>query len=140
MRVLFLTAVSVLLVSCGTGLRQTAKLPRALPPLVEPIATPESAPEREDSAEEAARFDLLRRTGGEPLPVERLLEAKRHARLMPVHKIPGYHALVAGSKTGGRDANVDAWQPLGPVAVGVRTTGLGVRPQDPNTLEPGTGS
>jgi hypothetical protein len=49
-------------------------------------------PGREDESEEekpggAAAFYLLKRTGGKPLPVEKLLAEKRHKDTMPLYSL-----------------------------------------------------
>ena len=80
-------SAALLLASCGIPLKKTSALPQP-PPKIEPVMAPEpEALEREDSPAEATEFYLLKRTGGEPLPAEFLMEAQRHARGMPLYSL-----------------------------------------------------
>src|SRR6266568_3698359 len=111
------------LLSCGVNLKRAAA-PRPLPPVVESVVR-SSAPDmelEEDSYAEAAEFWLLKRAAaGGDLPVERYLDAKRHVERMPLYSLAQRRFVGAAEKSAARDANVGAWQPLGPGNVGGRT-------------------
>jgi len=93
--------------------------------------------EPEDSPGEAAAFYLQRRTGGAPLPVEKLLEARRHKASMPVHAIGTARPMAAGGLSA-HDTNLGNWQFLGPGNIGGRTRGFVIRPDDSNTIYAGS--
>ncbi len=127
----------LLLTSCGTGLRPKSALPVPLPPVTDYRPVAGVAEDREDSAREAIEFYLLKRTGGEPLPVRRLLAAQRHARGMPRYSIAQRRLLSAEKRLSAHDAFVGSWQPLGPGNIGGRTRSLVIHPGDPNTMYAG---
>jgi hypothetical protein len=98
-------------------------------------ATTAASSDREDSFEEAAAFYLLKRVpAGMELPVERIVEARRHAERMPQYSIARARAVGAGSKTTARAADIGSWKPLGPGNIGGRTRALLIHPYDPNTM------
>src|SRR6266404_6203058 len=87
---LILVLASVLLAACGTAGRRKMASFTELPPKVEPgDRDAENEGAREDSPQEAAEFYLLKRTGGLAIPMDRLFEAERHARRMPLYSLAG---------------------------------------------------
>src|SRR5262245_28856917 len=73
-----------------------------LPPKVEIVEDKddedEEEEEREDQPGEAAEFHLLKRTGGGPIPMDRMLDAQRHARRMPLYSL-AKRQFLGGSVT-----------------------------------------
>ena len=140
MRALFLSFFSLLLISCGPGVKRISVTGR--PPVTLALSEPAEADEDkekdgEESPDEWVEFHLLRRTGGTPLPAEKLLEAKRHKDTMPVRFIGTRRPLPRLAESP-RDANLGNWQALGPGNIGGRTRALAIRPDDPNTMYAGT--
>src|ERR1700676_3738423 len=133
----------VVFLSCGVNMKRTAIAVPPLPPVIQ-AAVPPSQPEeeeseREDSYREAAEFYLLKRVApGEDLPVERYLVAKRYAEQMPLYSVAQRRFVGIPQKSAPRDANLGAWQPLGPGNVGGRTRALLINPNDPNTMYAGS--
>jgi hypothetical protein len=137
MKSVLIGIASLTLASCGTALRQRAAISPALPPVSAYKPAPEARTDREDSAREAIEFYLLKRTGGAPLPAERVLAARRHARGMPLYSIAQRRLLPAGGRMTAHDMVLGSWQPLGPGNIGGRTRSLVIRPDDPNTMYAG---
>jgi len=116
----------LLLASCAGRVARTPAPANSLR-----VNSVESAPEKEDSYAEAAEFYLLRRVGeGRELPVERLLEARRHAQQMPRYSI----AQQSRGKSTSRNADIGAWKQLGPGNIGGRTRSFAIHPNDPNII------
>ena len=143
MKAAVLLSVCLFLSSCSTGFKH---LRQSAVPATSTVVARADAPasdldagdgKENDSPEEAAEFYLLRRTGGAPLPVEKMLAAKRAKAAMPVHSLLGRGAKPLAA-TDQRDANVGTWQPLGPGNIGGRTRGLVIRPDNPNTMYAGS--
>jgi photosystem II stability/assembly factor-like uncharacterized protein len=94
--------------------------------------------EREDDYREAAEFHLLKRApDGRTLPVERYLDAKRHAERMPVYSIADRRFVAPRPKQAARQIALGPWQHLGPGNVGGRTRSLVIHPKDPNIMYAG---
>src|SRR5438445_8579989 len=106
MKALLLVLASLLLFSCRTAPRRISLATLPLPAAVDNVRRPAAKADREDSPDEAAEFYVLKRTGGAPLPVERLLEARRLARLMPLYSLPEGRFVSGRAKSTPRDANV----------------------------------
>jgi photosystem II stability/assembly factor-like uncharacterized protein len=128
------------LAACGAGVKRIATTGR--PPMAlrsGPAANPDmdQEGEAEDSPDEAAAFYLERRTGGGPLPVEKLFEAKRHKDTMPVNPIGTRRPAKARTRLSPRDADMGNWEFLGPGNIGGRTRGFVIRPDDTNTMYAG---
>src|SRR5437016_553539 len=88
MRLLSLVVALPLLTFVACAPRAPRTPLRELPPSIARVNPPEEEPENEDSFQEAAEFYLLKRVGpGQELPVERYLDAKRHAERMPQYSI-----------------------------------------------------
>ena len=125
--------------SCGINMK------RAAAPSVRPIATlgefvaASSEAEREESFEEAAEFYLLKRAPArEALPIERYFTAKQHADRMPLYSLAQRRFVGAPQKGAARDANLGAWQPVGPGNIGGRTRSLVIHPNDVNIMYAGS--
>jgi hypothetical protein len=141
MRTLIVLAVTLLLYSCASTVRRPV-LPAvahgAKSESIEPREEAEAGDEREDDPAEAAAFYLLKRTGGAPLPIDRMLAARAQAHTMPLYSIANRRFVAASEKSGVRAAALGSWQPLGPGNAGGRTRALVIRPDDPNTMYAGT--
>ncbi len=89
-----------------------------------------------DQPDKAAEFYLLRRTGASEgdLPVERYEAARQRMERMPVVSVATGRAVT--SKTG-KQADLGAWQALGPGNQGGRTKSLVIHPQDAKTMYAG---
>jgi photosystem II stability/assembly factor-like uncharacterized protein len=130
--------VALLLSSCGATVRHAVLSTRSGATPIR-LESAEAGEEAGDDPDEAAEFYLLKRTGGDPLPVERMLAARERAHAMPVYSIASRRFVSPGAKTSGvRDAALGTWQPLGPGNAGGRTRALVIRPDDPNTMYAGT--
>ena len=116
--------------SCGVNLKRAAFPAPPAPPAAQPEF---DVDEREDSYKEAAEFYLLKRAPpGEELPAERYLAAKLHAERMPLYSLAQRRFAPA------RNANLGAWQPLGPGNIGGRTRSLLINPADPKIMYAGS--
>src|SRR5688572_12999861 len=125
---------AAVLSACGPALRRVIFVPPAMP-----VSETSDGRAREDSPNEANAFYLLKRTGGKPLPMERLFAARRHARGMPAYSLANRRFLPRAAGTAeGSAGNLGTWVPLGPGNVGGRTRSLVIHPNDPNTMYAGS--
>jgi photosystem II stability/assembly factor-like uncharacterized protein len=159
MKAPLLLPLLLLLMSCGAGMRKaavTGPVPGTVAradsdrpdvaaagrvPLTAARARADQADEDQDSEESPAdwaAFYLLRRTGGAPLPVEKLLDGKRLKDKMPARAIGTRRRAPAGIGVAPRDVDLGNWQPLGPGNIGGRTRAFVIRPDDPNTMYAGS--
>src|ERR1051326_2942584 len=130
-------ALTMVLAGCATIHRHTTAA-QAATQITPAVAVAQESP-AEDSADEAASFYLLKRTGGAELPVERMLEARRHAHTMPLYSLASRSFVRRGSVgASAHDLAIGTWQPLGPGNIGGRTLALAIRPDDPNTMYAGS--
>jgi hypothetical protein len=90
-----------------------------------------------DGPAQAAAFFLLKRTGGKPLPVEKLLAAKRHKETMPMYSIAHRSMVTNPAAESELAANLGTWRPVGPGNIGGRTRSLVVRPDNPSIMYAG---
>jgi hypothetical protein len=143
MKLCVVVFASLVLLACQTGPKRIVLAPPSPTQvtLVEPdrAEADEQETDREDSAGEAVEFYLLKRTGGAPLPAEKVLSARRHAALMPSYSVSaGRFVSPRAKNAGSREAGLGTWQPLGPGNIGGRTRALVIRPDDPNTMYAGS--
>jgi photosystem II stability/assembly factor-like uncharacterized protein len=127
MKAQLLVTSAMLLASCGTGARRMAV---SSPPPLNPKGVAQEAGE---TPGQAAAFYLLKRTGGGPLPVEKLLEAKRRKDLMPLYSLATRRFVNEPEPA----ASLGTWQPVGPGNIGGRTRALVIRPDNPNIMYAG---
>ena len=137
-RSLFAAPLALFCVSCGSVVQRADIRSPQLPLRSDAEPSGRALEIDEDSAQEAIDFYLLKRTGGAPLPAEKLIEAQRHARTMPLYSIANRRFVTESAKSPVRDAALGTWQPLGPGNVGGRTRSLVIRPDDPNTMYAGS--
>src|SRR5262249_4763453 len=95
-----------------------------------------------DQPEEAQEFYVLKRapTGGNTVPVERYIKARKQIRRMPRYSTAlGTRLPSAGARPGG-DLEAQAlgsWSQLGPGNIGGRTRALAINPSNPNMMYAG---
>ncbi len=139
MKLLLFLLSSLLLVSCGPVARRTAV--SGPPPLSAKPRRGAAEADKDEAGEtpgQATAFYLLKRTGGGELPVEKLLDAKRHRATMPAYSVAERRFVSDTSvETSRAAANVGAWQPAGPGNIGGRTRSLVIRPDNPSIMYAG---
>jgi photosystem II stability/assembly factor-like uncharacterized protein len=131
----------ICLTCCGLTGRpvEVTHIPAARP---RPVPAPSDAfdGQREEGAEspgDAVKFYLLKRTGGAPLPAEKLLEARRHKYTMPAYSVALHRAVMAPSLNAEREANLGSWRSVGPGNLGGRTRSFLIRPGNANIMYAG---
>ncbi|MBZ5620098.1 MAG: hypothetical protein LAQ69_15440 [Acidobacteriia bacterium] len=111
------------------GPRPPAPGPAAIAPGPQPLADDL----HEDDPFGAAQYFIEQRVpGGGLLPIERYLEADRHAQRMPRYSLRAGRLLSEVASDAA--ATFGTWESLGPGNVGGRTRGLVIHPRDSNTM------
>lgn len=96
-----------------------------------------------DQPAEAQEFFALKRVpdGATAIPVERYLEAREHARLMPQHSARESHlrpfAAALDAAFAPATSTVGTWTSLGPGNIGGRTRALVINPTNPTIMYAG---
>jgi hypothetical protein len=142
---LFTLLMALVLASCGAGVKRIATVGRLPVTLagspsalgVEEESTEKDGDEAEESPGEWAEFHLLKRTGGAPLPVEKLLAAKRHKDTMLARAI-GRSRSGAPRAVSAADGALGTWQGVGPGNIGGRTRAFVIRPDNPDIMYAGS--
>jgi len=120
-----------MLTSCARPKGVSSILQSPPPPRQEDTGRPSEA--RDDNPFEAAEYFIEQRVpAGQWLPVERYLEAQRHAASMRTYSLRADRFLDETSHD--TPATFGAWESLGPGNVGGRTRGLVIHPKNPNTM------
>ncbi len=132
--------ISLLLsTSCVSRVRtgRFRELPPAAAPAEAAVESISDEDEYEDSYKEALEFYLLKRApAGQELPVERYLDARRHAERMPQYVV-SQRRFAARAENGLAGADLGQWQPLGPGNIGGRTRSLVIHPDNPKIMYAG---
>ncbi len=123
----------LLLTSCTTGTKKISRM--------QPVRTPQAVTAEKKGAEdaplEAMEFYLLMRTGGDPLPAEKLLAAKRHKDTMRPYSLALRRFVTEPLTAGDFAASLGTWKALGPGNIGGRTRSLIIRPDNPDVMYAG---
>jgi photosystem II stability/assembly factor-like uncharacterized protein len=127
-----LAALSLLLLGCSQTRLVKPVLPDQAPVFPAAAKSPKPIP-APDSPDRAAEFYRLRRTGdiAQDLPIEKYDLARTRIERMPAVNIA---SGLPAKLNGRRQADLGAWQPLGPGNQGGRTKAFVIHPTDPRIM------
>ena len=137
MKALVISGICLLLAGCGSGGRRAKLTPGGRLPLgrMLPAASDEDEErEAEDGGRESLEYALVRRTGGAPLSMDKVMAAKRHAENMAQYSVAGRRYVARRAAGAPREADLGGWQALGPGNIGGRTRGFAIRPDNPAVM------
>ncbi|MCX6606213.1 MAG: hypothetical protein NTV52_21835 [Acidobacteria bacterium] len=127
--------LAVILMGCAER-RLVRNTPLDRPPQVPEVVKRAKAMPAGDQPDKAAEFYLLKRTGAGDgdLPAERYEAARQRMERMPVVSVATGRGVTSKA---GKQADLGAWQALGPGNQGGRTKSLLIHPQDAKTMYAG---
>ena len=127
--------LAVILMGCAER-RLVRNTPLDRPPQVPEVVKKAKTMPAGDQPDKAAEFYLLKRTGAGDgdLPAERYETARQRMERMPVVSVATGRGVTSKA---GKQADLGAWQALGPGNQGGRTKSLVIHPQDPKIMYAG---